>query len=153
VRAPFQILVLPFRKNEIGKIEFVIFKRSDENYWQGIAGGGEDDETPIEAAKRELFEETGITNQSKLIPLQFKAYVPVSEFEAHKYWPKDLFAIPEHYFALECENENIKLSHEHNAYKWVDFEIAYKLLHWQSNKNGLWELNERLKCLNLDSLD
>lgn len=149
-RAPFQILVLPYRKKN-NKFEFAIFKRSDAHYWQGIAGGGEDTETPWEAAKREMFEETGIRKSTGFIPLRFKAYVPVTEFEAHQYWPKDLFVIREHYFSLELKTEHINISHVHSEYKWVDYETAHNLLHWQSNKNGLWELKERLTNINIKS--
>ncbi len=146
MRAPFQILVLPYRKNN-NKFEFAVFKRSDEHYWQGIAGGGEDYETPPEAAERELFEEIGIKTDKKLLPLQFKAYVPINEFKAHKllYESMNLYVIPEYYFAIESTNEEIRLSHEHTEYRWVDYGTAYELLHWQTNKIGLWELNERLK--------
>ena len=144
MRAPFQILILPFRKT-VEKYEFAIFNRSDAHYWQGIAGGGEDNETPLIAAKREMLEETGVRIVSDFLELQFKAYVPVSEFEAHKFWPKDLFVIPEYYFAICLQNKGINLSHEHTEFKWVDYETAYDLLHWQTNKNALWELNERLK--------
>ena len=41
-------------------IEYAIFQRSDGDYWQAIAGGGEEGETPEEAAKREIQEEAGI---------------------------------------------------------------------------------------------
>ncbi|MDP2946879.1 MAG: NUDIX domain-containing protein, partial [Nanoarchaeota archaeon] len=57
MRAPFQILIFPFIKDKVGYL-YAIFKRSDLGFWQGISGGGEDAETPIEAVKRELFEET-----------------------------------------------------------------------------------------------
>ena len=143
-RAPFQILVFPFRKNEVNEIEFAIFKRTDANYWQGITGGGEDNETPIEAAKRELFEETGLKTKN-LQKLQYYTHVPKTEFKAHKNWPEDIFVIPEYYFSYEVSNENISFSNEHSEFRWVNYDAAYRLLHWQSNKVGLWELNERLK--------
>lgn len=47
-----QVLVIPYKMIN-GKAEYCIFKRSDALYWQFIAGGGEDKETPLEAAKRE----------------------------------------------------------------------------------------------------
>jgi dATP pyrophosphohydrolase len=50
-RAPFQILVFPYCKDDSGKIQYAIFSRADYFCWQGIAGGGEDKETPLEAAK------------------------------------------------------------------------------------------------------
>ena len=51
MRAPFQVLVIPYKiiNNEI---LYGIFLRSDMKVWQTISGGGEDDESPIEAAKR-----------------------------------------------------------------------------------------------------
>ncbi len=59
-RAPFQILVLPYRKIAEA-FEFAVFSRSDYACWQGIAGGGEEGETPMEAAQREAREEAGIS--------------------------------------------------------------------------------------------
>ena len=46
MRSPLQILVLPFRKNSNGEFEFAVFRRTDAGFWQGIAGGGEDNEIP-----------------------------------------------------------------------------------------------------------
>ena len=39
-RAPFQVLILPYRKAAAGEYEFAVFSRSDYDCWQGIAGGG-----------------------------------------------------------------------------------------------------------------
>jgi dATP pyrophosphohydrolase len=139
-----QILVLPFRKIN-GDFEFAVFKRADASFWQGIAGGAEDDETPIKAAVRESYEEAGIPLNSEFHHLQFKANVPVSEFAASKYWPKDLYVVPEHYFAVECDGIDIVISHEHTEFKWTSYDEAINLLKWDSNKTALWELNERLK--------
>jgi hypothetical protein len=36
-----------FSKNSKGEFEFAVFKRADADFWQGIAGGGEDNETPM----------------------------------------------------------------------------------------------------------
>lgn len=52
-RAPFQCLILPYIiEDEV--IKYGVFKRSDHGFWQFISGGGEDTETPLEAAHREL---------------------------------------------------------------------------------------------------
>jgi dATP pyrophosphohydrolase len=145
LRAPLQILVLPFRRTVNGDFEFAVFKRADAGFWQGIAGGGEDNETPLEAAVRESFEEAEIPHDSKFYPLQFRANVPVNEFAARKYWSKDLYVVPEHYFAVECDGLEIVLSNEHTEFKWTNYNEAQSLLKWDSNKTALWELNERLK--------
>jgi hypothetical protein len=39
-RAPFQVLVIPFRRSADGELEFCLLKRSDMGIWQFVAGGG-----------------------------------------------------------------------------------------------------------------
>ncbi|MDP9310318.1 MAG: hypothetical protein M3R24_05410 [Chloroflexota bacterium] len=48
-RAPFQVLVFPYHQRSDGIYVFAVFRRADDPYWQGIAGGGEGDETPRQA--------------------------------------------------------------------------------------------------------
>ena len=54
MRAPFQILAIPYRIVD-GTPMYCVFHRADHDQWQFIAGGGEDNETPLAAAKRETF--------------------------------------------------------------------------------------------------
>ncbi len=143
-RAPFQILVLPFRVKHNGGYEYVIFNRADDRYWQGLAGGGEDGESPVEAAKREAYEEANIPLSAKYFMLKTTASIPVYHFAASHTWPKNQYVIPEYCFAVEYAGFEISLSHEHSEYKWVDYEIGQVLLHWENNKTALWELNQRL---------
>ena len=58
MRAAFQILAIPYQIID-GAPRYCVFHRADHDQWQFIAGGGEDEETPLEAAKRETFEEGG----------------------------------------------------------------------------------------------
>lgn len=53
-RAPYQILVLPFRRLKGSDPLYAIFRRADCGVWQGVAGGGESNESPLESpdAKR-----------------------------------------------------------------------------------------------------
>ena len=142
-RAPFQVLVLPFRKRGNGVFEYALFQRSDDHYWQGIAGGGEDDESPIDAARREAYEEAGMPRTLSFYPLDMKASIPVEAFKASESWPQNLYVIPEHYFAVEYD-DSLKVSDEHSEFKWVRYDEALRMLRWDSNKTGLWELNKRL---------
>lgn len=59
-RAPFRVLILPYCKTSSGSLEYAIFRRSDTGYWQSIAEGGENSESPLEAAKRETHEEADV---------------------------------------------------------------------------------------------
>jgi dATP pyrophosphohydrolase len=67
-RAPFQILVFLYLEVGGSEYEYALLKRSDAGWWQGIAGGAEDNETPLEAARRETNEEAGIAGDSKFLP-------------------------------------------------------------------------------------
>jgi dATP pyrophosphohydrolase len=144
-RAPFQVLVLPFRRRE-GTPEYAVFRRADDGSWQGIAGGGEDGESPVEAAKREAAEEAGTPLSVRLFPLQSTSTVPVTCIgeAVRRHWPRDLFVLPNHAFAVDCTDMQLRLSAEHTELQWVVYETAYGLLRWESNKISLWELNERL---------
>jgi dATP pyrophosphohydrolase len=144
-RAAFQILVIPFHHNKNGEIEFAVLKRSDEHYWQFVAGGGENNESPIDTAKRETFEEIKIPASSKLIKLDSKINIPVVFITGEFTFGKDVYVIPEYAFGIECENFDLNLSEEHIEYKWLNYNEAMEILKYDSNKNALWELNERLK--------
>ena len=144
MRAPFQILVLPYRRTP-GGLEYAILRRRDAGYWQFVAGGGEDAETPLEAARRETEEEIGIARDSRYTLLDSRNTVPKDNFAAASSWDPDLYVIPEYCFAVDAESKEIALSSEHTGYQWVDYNTARGKLQWDSNRNALWELNERLR--------
>ena len=145
MRAPFQGLVIPFRQSPDGP-EFAVLRRSDAGWWQFVAGGGENSETPLEAATRETREEIGIVGE--LMPLDSLSSVPKDGFADADSWGKDIFVIPEYCFATDVCRSDISLSPEHTEYQWLPYERARALLKWDSNRNALWELNERLKSAN-----
>lgn len=145
-RAPYQVFAACHRKRLDGGFVYALFKRSDSGYWQLIAGGGEDFESPEEAVKREAFEEAGIAPESKYLKLDTTVSVPVDTFpEARKDWPADLYVVPGYYYAVEAGTAEIKLSGEHTEVEWVAYPEAAKMLHWQSDVTALWELEQRLQ--------
>ena len=143
MRAPFQILAIPYRVVE-GTPSYCVFRRSDHDQWQFIAGGGEDRETPAEAAVREISEEGGIFG-ARVIPLTSMCYIRADIFsKRHLYgWSEDMYVLPEYAFGFEC-TEEIRLSHEHTECEWLFFEDAYAKLQWDSNRTALYELHCRL---------
>ncbi len=143
MRAPFQVLVIPYRiiNNEI---LYGIFLRSDMKVWQVISGGGEDEETPIETAKREANEEAGIDYRADYIKLDSTCTIPV-EFVTGKFtWGNDVYVLNEYAFGVDVTDKNIVLSDEHDDVKWLTYDKAMKTLKWDSNISALWELNKRL---------
>lgn len=143
-RAPFQVLVLPWRQSGRGALEFAIFRRSDYACWQGIAGGGEGDESPEDAARREANEEGGIAPDSTFLRLDTISSIRVSEFANTHHWGPDRFVIPEHTFGVDASDQQITLSNEHLAMKWLPYDAAHALLTWHGNRTALWELYRRL---------
>ena len=142
MREPYQILSIPYRVVD-GKPLFCIFRRADSSYWQFIAGGGENGETPIEAAKRETIEEMGVEPKN-IKQLTCIAYVPaeVVAESRRQHWNKNTYVIPEYSFAFECDSDPT-LSLEHIEYKWLTYDEARKLLKWDSNKVAMYEI----KCI------
>ena len=143
MRLPFQVLAIPYRKKL--SFEFCIFQRANHHdMWQFISGGGEDNENPTEAAKREIFEETGIKINS-IMNLTSVDYIPADVIAEcyRKNWRDDIYVIPEYHFAFQCLDE-INLSDEHINFKWLSYDDSMAYLKWDSNKVALYELNCRL---------
>ena len=144
-RAPFNAFTYPYRKSTSGSFEYALLKRSDADFWHGASGGGEDEESPLEAAKRETFEESGIPPDSPFLQLDTVAFLPVVGFRGCHHWGEDLYVIPQYYFAVLTDMKELVLSHEHLEFQWLAYEEAHRLLNFDSDRNALWELNQRLK--------
>ncbi len=147
MRAPFQILAIPYQIVD-GSPKYCVFHRADHDQWQFIAGGGEDNETPLEAAKRETIEEGGV-HADKWIELKSLAYIPITIIseKRRQHWDKNTYVIPEYTFGFECKKD-IQLSHEHTECVWLTYEEANQKLKWDSNRTALFELNCRITALN-----
>jgi dATP pyrophosphohydrolase len=147
VRAPFNVLVYPYFQVGEGAFEYGLLRRADEGWWQGVTGGGEDNESFLEAARRETFEETGIPADAAFLRLDTIIYVRVTHFGASYLWGDDLYVIPQYCFGVRAPDRRLVLSHEHTAYRWLSYDVAYDLARWDGNKTALWELDRRLRGL------
>jgi dATP pyrophosphohydrolase len=145
-RAPYQVLVFPYRIGADGQPQYALFKRFDLGVWQAIAGGGEDKETPEQAARREASEEAGIPADADLLRLDSTASIPVIYFPEHHLWGTDVHVIPEYSFGIEVKEGTIRLSDEHSECEWLDYGTAHARLRWDSNRTALWELHRRLSA-------
>jgi dATP pyrophosphohydrolase len=140
------VLVYPYLEVSEGTFEYALLRRADVGWWQGVTGGGEDEETPLETAQRETFEETGISSD-EFLRLDTVIYVSVTHFGASHLWGDDLYVIPQYCFGVRAPDRRIVLSHEHTAVRWLPYEAAHDLAHFDGNKTALWELDRRLRGL------
>jgi dATP pyrophosphohydrolase len=143
-RAPFQVLVLPYRQVTEG-LEYALFRRADAAYWQGVAGGGEAGESPLRAAWRETTEEAGLTGDLDFVALDARATVPVVLVTGEFTWGPKVLVIPEFAFGVRAVENRFTLSDEHTEYEWFTFDGATKAARWDSNRTALWELDHRLR--------
>lgn len=144
MRLPKQVLIIPYRIIN-GKVEYCIFRREDMKVWQWISGGVEDfDKDIIAAAKREMFEETGI-DDIEVVELEGFTKIPVVNVVKGFKWGDDIFYSDEYSYAVNISDKKIKISDEHNEYKWGSYDEIKDLLKYDSNKSALWELNEKIK--------
>jgi dihydroneopterin triphosphate diphosphatase len=135
--------VLPFHRTD-HDVKYAVFKRADAGYWQFIAGGGEGGESPIEAAKREAEEEAGIVQSARVFPLDSRNTVPVLELADRLLWGPDVLVVPEYTFAVSLTDPDLRIGCEHSEYRWASYGTCREMLHWDSNRNALHELNHRI---------
>ena len=88
--------------------------------WGLVGGGVQDCETPVEALRREIIEEIGELEYTKIIPLE-KFTAENTNFEYHTY-------------VITVENEFTPvLNDEHRGYAWTSLDDHPKPLH-----PGVW---------------
>jgi dATP pyrophosphohydrolase len=144
-RAPFQVLVYPYRQVGDDDFNYALLKRSDQGFWQAITGGGEGSETPLETARRETYEETGTPPDSVFLQLDTVEPVPVTAFKDSYLWGEDVYVVPQYCSGVLVEDDRLYLSREHTAYRWLGYEEARRLLKYDGDKTALWELDKRLR--------
>ncbi len=144
MRAPFQVLVIPYIKEGDNKYFYAIFKRKDLGIWQAIAGGGEADENPLEASRREASEEAGIDKNSSYIRLSSATTIPAENIHGFL-WGNSVLMVPEIAFGVEVLSKDLAVSDEHTEYEWVECDEAMQRFRYDSNKSAVWELDYRLK--------
>ena len=122
--------------NTSGKNEFLLLNYP-QGHWDFVKGKMEVGETPHETVKREMGEETGISN-FKLIK-GFEEYVEYDfRFKNENIHKKVIF------FLAKTDEKKISLSHEHNDFVWLEYDDALKKTTFRNAKNVLSKTNEFL---------
>lgn len=120
-------------------------ERADKaGFWQSVTGSLEGDETPLQAAVREVSEETGLDAlQYELQDWQVSNDYEIYPHWRHRYAP-GVTENREHLFGLTLPAAlPIKLApDEHVRYEWVDWrEAARRVFSW-TNVDALKRLGE-----------
>ena len=108
-----------------------------QNHWDFVKGKIEKNEEPLETARREAEEETGI------IDFEF-----IDGFEEHveydfRFKNEDIHKTVV-FFLAKTNEKKITLSHEHSDFVWLEYDDALKKTTFRNAKNVLSKTNEFL---------
>ena len=120
--------------------QFLVMRRAPERlgYWSLVAGGLEPDETPLQAAQRELFEETGLRAEVRPLPVTL-AYSLLDDPPAirARYAP-GVEKVTVHAFAAEAADDwEPELDAEHDLHRWCDLDGALELLFYETTRDAV----------------
>ncbi len=127
-------------------LQVLIMQRADKaGFWQSVTGSVEGDETPKQAAIREVMEETGLDAAK----YDFQDWQASNVYEIYPHWRHRYAAgvveNREHLFGL-CLPSRMDITlaaDEHTHYEWVDWrEAATRVFSW-TNIDALKRLGER----------
>ena len=120
---------------EDGKPLYMLLKHP--SYWGFAKGHLEDGETEQDTALRELREESGLT-EVQLVP-DFRQEI--------EYWFKqsgDVIHKKVVFFLGYTQQEQLRLSHEHEAGAWFDFDEAYRRARYRNQRELLKKAHQRV---------
>lgn len=103
-------------------------------YWGFVKGGVEPGETEEKTINREAAEEAGLYDLS-ILP-KFRE----TQHYFHKY-EGQLIRSDAVFFIAETHSWKIKISHEHETYKWCTYEQAMELMKLRANRELITKAN------------
>ena len=117
---------------------YLLLKRTPQlgGYWQPVTGFMEQNESAVQAALREIEEETGLKSPRQIMDIDFRFSFFMEEDGIRCYVDT---------LGVEVEHSQIELSFEHTDYRWLGYQKARELLYWDNNKKTLDLLHDQLQ--------
>lgn len=134
-KRPESVLVVVYTR--AGEV-LMLRRRRPAWFWQSVTGSLGWDESPAEAARRELKEETGLDAGLRLVDCGHSVLFPIVPPWKARYSPNARFN-REHWFALPLDSRRIihLRPSEHREYRWMPADEALRRLSSWSNRNAV----------------
>ena len=127
--------IVLFRKEE-SKILFLLL-HYPSGHWDFVKGKMEQGESTHQTAIRETKEETGITDI--LFVENFEEWIEYNfKYQGELVQKKDVF------FLAETKTEQVKISHEHSGYTWMDYNSSMEKTTFDNAKTVLTKAKKLL---------
>jgi 8-oxo-dGTP pyrophosphatase MutT (NUDIX family) len=128
--------------------EFLVMRRAPERlgYWSLVSGGLEHDETPPDAAQRELFEESGLESKVRPLPVVLSYSLLDDPPSIRARYAPGIETVTVHAFVVDAPVKwEPTLDAEHDAYEWCDLGEALALLVYDTAKDAVRAADSELR--------
>lgn len=134
-KRPESVLVVVY--TQAGQV--LMMRRVRPNhFWQSVTGSLKWGESAAQAARRELYEETGILAGNRLVDLRQQVSFPILPAWRARYAATAHTNI-EHWFALQLPSRRLPRlqAAEHSEYRWVSSERALRMASSWTNRKAI----------------